>query len=109
MCAEDDRSAAEVADKTTGRAWSLDGSQAIILGVGIFVLLDVFAALTLPYDTWHYAAWPAVAAVALSGKVALLAYFIAERSRRAWHERHYQALIRIRAERERRTKRWGGE
>jgi hypothetical protein len=95
--AEDDRQASEIADRG-GRPWPIDGSRALILAVGIFILLAVFASIPLPER--DKAGWPAVI---LAGIVGGGTYWIAELQRRAWFRRHREAMNQIKAERER----WG--
>jgi hypothetical protein len=98
---EDDRRASEIADRG-GRPWPIDGSRALILAVGIFILLAVFASIPLPDRV--KAGWPAIT---LAGVVAGGVYWIAELQRREWFRRHREAMNQIQAERERSAKRWG--
>jgi hypothetical protein len=95
---KDDRQARADADKG-GRPLPIDGPRAALIAVGVFILLDVFAAITLPDR--DIAFWPIVI---LTGLVAGGAYLIARLQERAWRKRYRQASDLIRAERERRAR-----
>ena len=97
--AKDDRRASESATKG-GRPLPINGPRALLLATGVFILLDVFAAITLPDRQSAY--WPIVILTVL---VAGGAYLIAWLQQRAWRRRYHQALDLIRAERERRARR----
>lgn len=92
--AEDDRSAVEIATKG-GRRPSIEaGTAAVALGAGAFMLLDVFANITLPYD--QSAFWPVIL---LTAAVAGGAYLTVNSQEKAWIRRHCQALQEIAAAR----------
>jgi hypothetical protein len=97
--AKDRRQASESADKG-GRPWPIDGPRACLLAVGVFVLLDVFATITLADRETAY--WPIVLLTVL---VAGGAFLIARLQQRAWFTRYHQELDLIHADRERRARR----
>jgi hypothetical protein len=68
---EDDQQATEIANRG-GRPWPIDGPRALLLAVGVFILLEVFASVTLPDR--DKAVWPATI---LTGVVAGGAYWFA--------------------------------
>jgi hypothetical protein len=95
---KDDRQAKADADKG-GRPLPIDGPRAALIAVGVFILLDVFAAITLPDRETAF--WPIVI---LTGLVAGGAYLIARLQERAWWKRYRRASDLIRAERQRRAR-----
>src|SRR5580700_930296 len=94
---KDDRQAKADADKG-GRPLPIDGPRAALIAVGVFTLLDVFAAITLPDRETAF--WPIVI---LTGLVAGGAYLIALLQQRAWWKRYHEALGLIWAARKRAT------
>src|ERR1019366_7951088 len=95
---KDDRQARADAEQG-GRPLPIDGPRATLIAVGVFILLDVLAVITLPDR--EAAFWPIVI---LTGFVCGGAYLIARLQERAWWKRYHQASDLIRAERERRAR-----
>jgi hypothetical protein len=91
--AEDERQASEIANRG-GRPWPIDGPRALLLAVGVFILLDVFASITLADR--DKAVWPATI---LTGVAAGGAYWIATLQRRTWRRRWDEAMKQIQADR----------
>jgi hypothetical protein len=89
---KDDRQARADADKGC-RPLPIDVPRAALIAVGVFIPLDVFAAITLPDRETAF--WPIVV---LTG---LVAGGVQER---AWWKRYWRASDLIRAERERRAR-----
>jgi hypothetical protein len=96
--AEDRELARERADKR-GRPPSIDAPHAgIFTGVAVFMLLDVFAAITLPDRETAF--WPIVVLTALLGGGV---YLVVRTQQRAWSQRYNEALDEIEASRQRRV------
>ena len=95
---KDDRQTRADADKGS-RPLPIDVPRAALIAVGVFILLDVFAAITLADR--EIAFWPIVI---LTGLVAGGAYLIAQLQERAWWKRYWRASDLLRAERERRAR-----
>jgi hypothetical protein len=79
---EDDQRASEIANRG-GRPWPIDPQRAIVIALGIFFLLELFATITIP-DHLDRAVWPTIV---LTGVVAGGAYWIARLQERAWFRR----------------------
>ncbi len=80
---EADRRATDIADKAGARPHINAPIVAIITAVGVFFLLDVFAAITLP--SRNEAFWPVVAILTLICGGA--AGGVQQRREKAWHAR----------------------
>ena|SRR5271170_2393166 len=93
---EDDRLATERANKR-GRPFSIGAPQAaIVTAVAVFILLDVFAALTLPDREGRF--W---AAISLTVIVAGAAYIVVRQREKRWRANYYDVLQKLQAERAR--------
>jgi hypothetical protein len=92
--AEDDRIAIELANKR-GRPFAMGAAQAaIVAAVAVFVMLDVFAALTL--SDRESAVWPVIS---LTAFVAAGTYIVVRQKEKKWIADYNEALRRVRAER----------
>jgi hypothetical protein len=92
--AGDNESAEKMATKGGHRPSLRAGDAAIFSAIGAFILLDIFAAITLPDLTDVF--WPVVL---LTGAVAAAAYFIVSAQEKAWSRRYHEVLEQIRSER----------
>lgn len=89
--AEIDKQAEALANKVGSRP-EHDASVAILVSVGVFALLRLFAVVTLPAD--EKALWPVIIFAAVSGS----GFYAVQRLRRnAWYKRYHRALNDLQA------------
>jgi hypothetical protein len=86
---DDDRRATELANRGGFRPKMAWGHVAIIVAVGVFMLLDVFAAITLPDR--EAAFWPVIILTAICSATASGAQRWREK---AWLARYSEAMLR---------------
>jgi hypothetical protein len=90
--AEDDRIATERANKR-GRHFSIEAPHAAIFAaLGVYILLDVFAALTLPDR--ESAFWPLISLTVI---VAAVTYIVVRQREKRWLANYHEELEHIRA------------
>jgi hypothetical protein len=89
--AEIDKQAEALANKGGSRP-EHDAPEAILVSVGVFVLLRLFAGVTLPDDEKAY--WPVIIFTVVCGG----GFYVIQRLRRnAWYKRYHRAFNDLQA------------